>query len=382
MSDPSIKPDTSPAIKKSHPLNYAPPLTAIERLTRHFPSGGQFVNFLKNLVWVIPLTLLIWVYAEREQTVTLSTEPISIDVRTNAHDRIVNLRLPRDKNIIVELSGPRAQIDRVRELLRPRPGPNSEAAVQIYVDPQIDTGPQQLLTVSQINNLPVFKNNGITVKSAQPPYLSVDIDVFETRNVPVRPPPEIAGMLSDQTRFVPDVVEIRAPKLDLEKADAEGALFVYANLPKRDELKVKTGLYSVENVPVYWPRQRENVSLTPLTVSARLDIKQRDAEYTIPSVPIVKQSTADFDQHYVLVFTGGSTIPNGAVTGPLEQIELIKKGELKVKARLDISDLLDYTVGAQDRRPLQWDLPPGVALTKETKDRAANWAFTILDRDR
>jgi hypothetical protein len=377
MPDTSIKPAASPAIKKSRPLDYAPPLTAIERFSRYFPSGGQFVNFLKNLIWVVPLTLLIWIYAEREQTVTLSTEPVSIDVRTNDHNRIVNLRLPRDKNIIVELSGPRMQLDRVRELLRPKP--DGDAAVQIYVDPQIDPGVQQLLTLSQINNLPVFKNNGITVKSAQPPYLSVEIDSYERRNVPVKAPPEIAGMLSDQTRFVPDMVEIRAPKLELEKAEAEGALFVYANLPKREELKTKTGFYAVENVPVYWAKQRENVSLMPLTISAKLDIKQRDAEYTIPSVPIAKQTTADFDRNYTLDYA--VIIPNVGITGPMEQVELIKKGELKVKARLDIADLLDYKVGVEDRRPLQWDLPPGVSLAKETKDKA-NWAFKIKDRDR
>jgi hypothetical protein len=377
MADSSLKPADSPAIRKSRPLDYAPPMSAIERLRRYLPSGEQFVTFLKNLIWVVPLTLLIWVYAEREQTVTLSTEPISIDVRTNDHNRIVTLRLPRDKNIIVELSGPRAQLDRVRELLRPRP--DGEAAVQIYVDPQIDAGAQQILTVSQINNLPIFKNNGITVKSAQPPYLSVDIDIFERRSVPVKAPPEIAGMLSDQTRFVPDAVEIRAPKQEIEKAEADGSLFVYADLPKRDDLKTKTGFYPVENVPVYWPGHRENVSLTPLTVSAKLDVKQRDVEYTIPSVPIVKQLTAEFDKNYILEYP--ATIANVAVTGPMEQIELIKKGELKVKARLDISDLLNYKVGAPDRRALQWDLPPGISLTKETKERAANWEFTIRNRD-
>src|SRR3954447_8679042 len=122
-------------LKKPRPLDYAPPLTVRERVGRYLPSGEQSVNFLKNLVWVVPLTLLIWIYAEREQTVTLPTEPVSIDVRTNDHNRLVDLRFPQDKNIIVELSGPRARIDRVRELLQPNP--EGGAAVQIYIDPQL-----------------------------------------------------------------------------------------------------------------------------------------------------------------------------------------------------------------------------------------------------
>jgi hypothetical protein len=379
MADTPLKPvPPSVTIKKSRALDYAPPLSLRERFGRYLPSGVQFVNFLQNLIWVVPLTLLIWIYAEREQTVTLSTEPVSIDVRTNDHNRIVTLRLPRDKNIIVELSGPRFQLDRVRELLRPKP--DGDAAVQIYVDPQIDLGPQQLLTVSQINNLPVFKNNGITVKSAQPPYLSVDIDKYDRRTVPVKAPPEIARMLSDQTRFVPDVVELRAPRQELEKAEAAGPLVVYADLlPKREELKTKTGAYSVDNVPVYWPKQRENVSLAPITISAKLDIRQRDVEYSIPSVAIFKQTPGDFDERFTLDYT--KYITNVGVTGPAEQIELIKKGDLKIKARLDLSNPIEYKVGSKDKKQLQWELPPGVNLTKETKE-AANWDYTIDKRDR
>jgi hypothetical protein len=355
-------------------LDYAPALSLTDRLRRYLPSGEQFVNFLKNLIWVIPLTLLIWVYAEREQTVKLSTEPISIDVRTNDHNKIVTLRAPRDKNIIVELSGPRAQLDHVRELLRPKPG---EAAVQIYIDPQINAGAQQLLTVSQINNLPVFKNNGITVKSAQPPYLSVDIDTYDKRMVPVRAPKELADLLSDQTRFVPDAVEIRAPHTLIEEAEAAGPLFVYADLPKREELKSKTGPVTIDSVPVYWPKARENVTFTPAIVSAKLDIKRRDVQYTIPSVPISENIDGDFDKRFILEYT--QVITNVGVVGPPEQIELIKKGDFKVKARLDIASLIDYKKDAQAKMPLQWELPPGVSLTKESEDKA-NWSFTIHER--
>lgn len=356
-------------------LDYAPALSLGDRLRRYLPTGEQVVNFLKNLIWVIPLTLLIWIYAEREQTVTLSTEPVSIDVRTNDHNRIVNLRAPRDKNIIVELSGPRAQLDRVRELLRPKP--DGEAAVQIYIDPQIKPGAQQLLTVSQINNLPVFKNNGITVKSAQPPYLSVDIDTYDKRTVPVRAPKELADLLSDQTRFVPDAVEVRAPQQLIDEAEAAGPLFVYADLPKREELKTKTGPVTIDSVPVYWPKSRENVTFTPATVTAKLDIKRRDVQYTIPSVPIFKETDGDFDKRFTVEYT--AVITNVGVMGPPEQIDLIKKGEFKVKARLDIAGLIDYRKDVLVKMPLQWELPPGVSLTKESEERS-NWSFTIHER--
>jgi hypothetical protein len=369
-------------VKKPRPLDYAPPLTVRERVGRYLPSGDQFVNFLKNLLWVVPLTLLIWIYAEREQTVTLPTEPVSIDVRTNDHNRLVDLRFPQDKNIIVELSGPRARIDRLREMLQPNP--EGGAAIQIYVDPQIGLGSQQLTTVSQINNLPVFKNNGITVKSAQPPFLSVFIDDYDKRMVPVRIPPDYASFFSDQTRFIPDMVEIRAPKTMIERAETANQLFVYPILPKREDLKNKTGTITVENVPVHWPdfrgdtqlaTRRENVTYAPYAVTAKLDIKQRDAEYVIPSVPIVKETPGLFEKRFNVVYS--DFIPNVAVVGPMEQIEAIKRGDRKVKARLEISSLDPKGPG---QRQLQWELPEGVKLAPSMAEKA-NWKFSIEDRD-
>src|SRR4051794_25546245 len=169
MADSPFQPDASPPPPPRPPmLNYASPVRALDRLTRHLPTAEQFTSFLKTLVWVAPLTLLIWVYAEREQVVTLPGVTIPIDVRTNGHNRLVNLRRPDDKLIVVELAGARASLDRVRELLKPAPG---GAPIQIYVDEKLATGGKDLPTLSQIANNPVFVNNGITVKSAQPPTL-------------------------------------------------------------------------------------------------------------------------------------------------------------------------------------------------------------------
>src|SRR6476620_6002219 len=151
---------TGPA--RPQPLNYAAPLPIHERLVRYLPTREQFTNFLKNLVWVAPLTLLIWVYAEREQTVTLGPVTFPIEVRTTDANKLVTLRKPQDKNVVVELSGPRARLDRVREMLQPRPG---AAAIEIIVDPKMSEPGQELLTVGQLNNNPVFRNFGITVKS-------------------------------------------------------------------------------------------------------------------------------------------------------------------------------------------------------------------------
>src|SRR5205814_4160909 len=141
--------------------------------------------------------------------------------------------------------------------------------------------------------------NGITVKSAQPPYLVVDIDEYGEEIVPVRPSPDMADLLAEQTRFDPPTVRIRAPKKVLERAAKDNQLFVYADLSKHEEIKTRTGPYTIDNVPVVWPAppmpgqplivrkedasltpttqpliaRKENVYLTPTLVKAMLEIK-------------------------------------------------------------------------------------------------------------
>src|SRR5436190_9802372 len=155
MADPTLKTDTP----KAPTLDYGPPpLRLGERLLRRLPSGEQLASFFKQLVWVAPLTLLIWVYAEREQEVTLPGVTIPIDVRTNDHGRTVRLRRPDDKLIVVELKGSRSSMDRVRELLRPT---DKGAPIQITVDQKLAVGGKDLQTVNEIANHPIFVNNGI-----------------------------------------------------------------------------------------------------------------------------------------------------------------------------------------------------------------------------
>jgi hypothetical protein len=373
---------TNPA-PKARPLDYAPPVPLVDRVRRYLPSRDQFTGFMKNLVWVVPITLLIWVYAEREQSVVEPSIVASIDVKTADSSRVVTLRGPADKNIILELSGPRARLERVKELLRPK---SDGPALQIDVDLLMPATPNQHIpTVAQINNNPIFKNNGITVKSAQPPYLVVDIDSFEEEVVPVRAPPEIAQLLGEQSHFDPSTIKIRAPSKVLERAAADKQLFVYADLSKHDEIKTRTGPYTIDNVPVYWPgpptpgqsatARKENVYLTPPTVKALLEIKQRDVEYTIPRITVSKATPARFEDGFTVDFA--AQILNVPVTGPAEQIDLLRNRKFIPEAVFKITGM-EKTGELQ--APLKIDLPPGVQLTKESRELTEKFSFTIKPR--
>ena len=62
--------------------------------------AGRLIDGLKTFLWVAPLTVLIWIYAEREQIATLPDVPVAIEVRSAATDRVVMLVSPEDKRQI------------------------------------------------------------------------------------------------------------------------------------------------------------------------------------------------------------------------------------------------------------------------------------------
>jgi hypothetical protein len=325
------------------------------------------------MVWVAPLTLLIWVYAEREQIVTMPGVTIPIEVRTSDSNRLVTLRRPPDKLIVVELSGPRASLDRVRDLLKPTP---TGTPVQINVDEKLATGGKELLTVREINQLSVFRDNGITVKSAQPPYLFVDIDSYEERDLPIKPSDEAAKKLNSAT-FLPDTVRVRAPSQLFKTAEAAGQpLYVTADLSKRE---LNSGAshperQTLDKVLVSW-QHRENVTITPSTVSATVEFRHDDDRYTIPgSVVVFVQAPPDFSKEFDVAMDA-KFIPDFTVTGLTELLEPIRKKEFIVTPRLAVSSF-DAGKGRISRKLLV-DLPPGVSLAPETAKRIDEWYFTV-----
>src|SRR5258706_9196582 len=92
------------------PLDYGHP-------AKRVPFGQKVVDVLKTFAWVAPLTVLIWIYAEREQSVPYSGVSFPIELRTTDSNRLVTLRDPSDHNVVATLLGPRTAVERVmREL--------------------------------------------------------------------------------------------------------------------------------------------------------------------------------------------------------------------------------------------------------------------------
>src|SRR2546423_206869 len=132
----SRRSDTPPAVvvvpiraaeRRSLPRRSA---AILRRWFRETFNREQLVSSLKSLVWVAPLTLLIWVYAEREQQKDQPAQ-FQVEVRSGGAGqvaRIVDQSGAQAATVSAVLHGPKARLGEVIDNL------GAGGPVQISID--------------------------------------------------------------------------------------------------------------------------------------------------------------------------------------------------------------------------------------------------------
>jgi len=347
-----------------------------KRIAESF-TRENIIAFLKALGWVVPLTILIWIYAEREQIATEQGRIIPIEIRTTAPNRIVTLISPPDKNIVAEMSGPRAQLDKVLMTLS-RPGENEAVPVTIDVDPSLPPGRHPIAS-ARAGDSPLFMNRGITVSDCRPPLLLVQVDALIERQVPIQASSVITNMDGPPT-FTPSKVTLRGPQSVLDRLKAEGKLAVYANLADAPELQAP-GVHELKNVPLMLPSLQAgeaHVSIAPASVTATIKVKQVEDRYVYPTMTIFVTTPYNFSDRYKVRLIGDPFIQNITLLGPQEVLSALRKDDFHPKplARLTVTSD-DLPPGTTHTRELKFELPDGVRVAPEDAHHSVQ--FTIED---
>src|SRR5687767_9739693 len=289
-------------------------------------SRDRMVGFLKTLVWVAPLTLLIWVYAEREQVSTSENEPIPFELASSDMSRIVSLR-GGDRNLLVDLQGPRARVEDVLEKLR---GGTFPQGIRIEPDPALSVNEEHdIPTKPLLERNAIFRDNGITALRAQPSRLKVVIDELDEREARVLAPTTVTNLLP-ATTFSPATVKVRGPKSLLDEAErqarqAGGQLSVFADIEGLAAVKTP-GVKTVPAVSIQLPRalSDERVAVVPKEVDATLHVRENNAELAFDSLPVWPVKPQGLDDKYKVVLYNAS-LPNVTLVGPKDQIHAIRQ---------------------------------------------------------
>ena len=336
-----------------------------------FPGSEKLIDIFKTLAWVAPLTILIWIYAEREQARTEPNVSIPIEVRTTDGSRIITLKAPADRNVTATLSGPRTLVDRVMHELQ---SGNPDQALRIYVDPKLPRGESSLETSRYIVNNPLFTRQGISVTQIVPATLQVDLDDFEIQSLDVKQPPNIANV--QEVRFIPSKINVRAPGRVFKETDPS-KLFVIADFSKLTSLN-QPGPHEVSGVPVFTAFKGEQITVEPQTITVSFEVKKPEAEMDLESIAIFADAPLPIHNGYRLDFKP-LTVPRIHVVGPQDQIDQLKNNEFKPKAHLDLTpEDIDQAGGAARKKRLYFTLPKDVRVVSEPEAYTVD--FTLTER--
>jgi hypothetical protein len=369
---------------RSKLLEYGRDGNALRRWTRSTFTRDNVASALKTLAWVVPLTLLIWVYAEREQLYKEPTVPIPINVASGDPTRVYTLLHPPDKMILADLEGPRSKIDQVRNEFSRSGGVE---ALEINVDRlQLAKGRHELRVRELVASHPIFAQSGIVVSNCQPPTLHVVVDVYETRDVAVEAPPSVTN-LAGKPIFEPAKATVRAPQGDLARA---GIVKVYADLASVPELQ-SPGSHAGVTVRVYSDSLTgPSVSITPGTVKATVDVRQADETYEVPFMAIWPVMPMSMQKQFRV--EGPDTIQTVRVKGPPDKIA-------EMRPAMENPDRPTYyavlEIQGDDRPPegqasgptrtrrlnFEAGLPPGVRVSPEDAQRTVDFKLVRRNPD-
>ena len=335
----------------------------------------RITSALRTLAWLVPLSVGIWVYAEREQVVypLVPNASAPLKVTTTATDRYVELvSPPPPATVQLKLSGPSAVVETV----------SREISQGLTLD-LAGLGPgngQQVNVVDAAQNLPVFRSAGVTVLEAVPQSVKVNVDDVIDRPAIVEIDPQHVTSVLGTPTFTPPRVTLRGPKAmldDLAQAEkpADGVLRVYADLSALDLRQ--PGLRPASDVPLKLPVHEDQIQRVPAQVQVRLQVRPADVPYDINPVPIFIDAPPQVWHDYDVRVNESDdmTIPHVHVTGPADKIDELKASNGQtVTAHLEVQA---GDPGHEGPRRLDYrGLPEGVHVTPEDLDRTVTFKMT------
>lgn len=349
-----------------------PLYSRVRSWARNTFSRESLLSSLRALVWVVPLTMLIWVWAEREQVATQSNFGFTVDVHSTDPGRIATLKSPAGGIMHADLKGPQGRIDEVKKWLE-------SGQVLIDIDRNFTPGDHQI-SADVLNKQPRVVQAGVNIFNCTPNDLLVYVDALEERdNVKVSATREDLKKLAAPPVFTPDRIKITGPHSVLKEAEDRARsrgqeLVAFADLGQFQEMN-QEGKHSLSSVPV--KLDIPDVRLSPITVSAQIEVRQSDVEYTLDVVAVFASYPAtDKADKYKAVYP--ATITNVKVVGPPQEIDRLKQqGQTEgYKAIFLISgDDLSMPTGNHEAK-VKILLPPGI----KTKDADPTITYTLALR--
>ena len=324
------------------------------------------VSNLKTLAWVVPLTLLIWIYAEREQQKDQPAQ-FQVEVRSGSPGQVARIADQSGSQVAMVsavLHGPKARLGEVLESLR------AGVPVQISIDGGRQPGIHDVEILQLIERDPRLRDSAVSVTECQPRTLRVEVDAIQDQTLDVKLDPNVRRLLNAEPLFDPPQVRVSAPALAFQKA--KKPLYAIATLPQD---LLTPGRHGPASVRVTVPGLADpDVTLRQPNVMATVDVGESEEVYKIPSLPVYKTDTGEFSDSYHVSYAP-KFVQQVPVYGSPEKIQQLKAGQLPTKPYAHLLITPADAVTGKGTRLMEYVLPDGITMREEDKQQAT-WEVT------
>jgi len=360
------------ALKKSLPSRrqessleyYARRASSEAHSYRRLFSRDNIFGFVKSMAWVIPLTLLIWIYAEREQVKSEPNVKVQIEVPSSSSpNQAVTLLNPQDHTVIVTLSGPQFKVDNVKEGLLHGAHPPA-----IPLPASLPAGRESSISVLEYLH-GWFRNQGVNLESCTPENLDVMVDSIDSYYYTVETPKDLPSLQS--CHFDPPNVLVRGP--DKVFHDLQDKIHVVAQIAGRPELN-DPGIHNLSDVRLTLSVNNPALELQQPTLQATITVKDADITMELKNLSVrVMAPVSILDNYHVKC---QAILPSVTVKGPPAAIEQLREGGTKYQpyAALPVSSD-DANNPAPQRDLMILGLPDGVSVVPSPSLR---WSYTFV----
>lgn len=337
---------------------------------RRYLTWERIAEFGRTMVWVAPLTILIWVYAEREQIARGNDVPLRIRIRTASPAANRLAVRPFEHEVTMDLEGPKVRLDALRQRILNLPS----AELEIDYSPKT-AGPISQHTIDLLNDQPFFSDSGVKVTAASPADITVMSDTVETKTLTVVADGN-GAMFEGTPTFEPATVTLSGPGAVIRRIAQKT---IRADLSQSNLLAVP-GAHEVADALLVLPQSPGNdpsnprLVVSPEKVKCTFKIRARDVTYTIPALPVYTLAPAGFSDAYQATFD--PVVTNVVVQGSPDLIAGLQ-GDRKPKAILEYS-AADLPAGKRITRKLRFELPEGLTLSPESASTEVT--FTLSPR--
>lgn len=330
---------------------------------------------LRTVILVTVITLLVWLLAE-SRTVRSQVSELSPRLTSGSTTELVMRPAPGyswPEAFKVSLTGSTAGLDQVSRSLQ------GQLPLRLGIEIPAVPGVHEIDVREVLRRLEVMMAAGVGVVEVSPDRLRVEVDAVGTVSVPVRvvTPEGVAFDSRGNPTPVPNAIRATGPAGVLARLQGQEAI---VTLDAATVAGLTPGQAETVRLRAEVPADEDRWMTTfePDYVEVVLTLRSRTQTLVLGAMPIqVLVAPGEVGRWEITLQPGAQDLVGIEVTGPSDQVERLRSGEVVPTALISLSfDELER--GVETKRAQIQGLPPGVQVSP-TSDLGVRLSIRRVD---